>query len=284
MKYPPVKSCIYCGNKHGILGDEHIIPLSLNGAMILPKASCKTCEKETHKYEHTVARRIFGHFRIKYDVKTRRKNKRPKQIEIGTIDSSGNIGKRIIPYKECPVTLIMYKFQECDYLKGNTEEQSIFNWIPITIYSKNELDKLIENYNWDRKIEFKAVPNEFARMIAKIAYSYIVSELGLEGFIPYKPLIDVILNRSDNISYLIGGDWDIPPPDPAGYHHLEWMAKINNNSADIIVQIRLFPAFETPKYRVVVGKIDLADPIQRIIFDNKVKDVLRNGTGKIIDP
>jgi len=281
MKYPPVKSCIYCGNNQGNFGDEHIIPFSLNGAMILPEASCKTCEKETHKYEHTVARRIFGHFRIKYGVQTRRKNKRPEFVEIGTIDSAGNVGTRKIPYKECPVTLIMYKFEECDYLKGNAEEQTKFNWVPITIFSKKELDKLIADYNWDRKMQFMAVPNEFARMIAKIAYSYIVAELGLGGFSPHKQLIDIILNKSDNISYLIGGDWDIPPPDPTGYHHLEWVAKITNNSADIIVQIRLFPAFETPIYRVAVGKIDLADHRQRTNFNNKVKLALSNSTGEI---
>jgi 5-methylcytosine-specific restriction endonuclease McrA len=37
--YAPKNSCIYCGVSDGKLSDEHIIPLSLGGNMILPKAS-----------------------------------------------------------------------------------------------------------------------------------------------------------------------------------------------------------------------------------------------------
>jgi hypothetical protein len=281
MKYSPVGACIYCGSTEGKLGEEHIIPFSLNGALVLPLASCKKCEKETHTYEFTVARRIFGHFRIRYGVQTRRKKKRPKFIEIGTIDELGRRGSAQIPYAECPVTLILYKFEECEYLKGNSEHQSKFNWVPITIFSKAELDKLIEEYGWDRTVQFKTVPNEFARMIGKIAYSFMVAELGLSGFTPHKQLIDVILNRSDNISYLIGGDWDIPPADPSGHHHLQWIADVKEGYADVIVELRLFPAFETPVYRVVVGKISLSDPVQKKLLDKKIQRGLNDGTASI---
>lgn len=271
MRYPAVGHCIYCGSKTNKLGDEHIIPYALNGALILPKASCKKCEKETHSYEYTVSRRVFGNFRMRYDIQSRRKKERPSHIKIGTIKNDGSIGKARVPVKEHPAMLFMYKFEESDYLKGNDEAKSKFNWVPVSIFSKKELDMFIEKYNWDRRVSFKTVPIEFARMLAKIAYSYSVAEIGLDSFTPFEQLKDVILNRSDNVSYLVGGDWDIPKPDPAGNHLLQMIYKVNKKKADIVVEIRLFPAFETPLYRVVVGQIDLINKAHRDSFEIKLK-------------
>ncbi len=284
MRYPPVGFCIYCGSRNVKLGEEHIIPYALNGAMVLPMASCKKCEKETHSYEYTVCRKIFGNFRIRYNVRSRRKKERPSHIEIGTITKDGKHGKALVPAKEHPVTLFLYKFEESDYLKGNREEDSKFNWVPISIFSNKELDELIQKYNWDRKLEVKMVPVEFARMLAKIAYSFAVAEVTLEGFTSFQQLIEVILNRSNNISYLIGGDWDIPAPDPAGFHHLGMTYTFRDGYVDVIVQIRLFPAFETPLYRVVVGRIDLNSQKQKQLLDKKLAIGIQNGTVEISGP
>ncbi len=46
--YAPVGRYIYCPDDGSAgLGDEHIIPYSLNGTQILPQASCRKCEKIT---------------------------------------------------------------------------------------------------------------------------------------------------------------------------------------------------------------------------------------------
>lgn len=266
------------------MGEEHIIPYALNGAMVLPMASCKNCEKETHSYEYTVCRRIFGNFRIRYNVRTRRKKDRPSHIEIGTISDDGTPGKTLVPATEHPVTLFLYKFEESDYLKGNKEEDAKFNWVPISIFSKKELDELIEKYNWDRQLQVKTVPVEFARMLAKIAYSFAVAEVTLKGFTPFPQLIDVILNRNNNISWLIGGDWDIPAPDPAGFHHMGMTYVVRDGYVDVIVEIRLFPAFETPLYRVVVGRVDLNNQEQKQLLDRKLAIGVQNGTVEINGP
>ena len=284
MKYQPVGFCIYCRAQNVTLGEEHIIPYALNGAMVLPEASCKKCEKETHIYEHTVCRRIFGNFRIRYNVRSRRKKNRPSHIEIGTISSDGKKGKTLVPATELPVTLFLYKFEESDYLKGNKEKDSKFNWVPTSIFSKKELDKLIEKHNWNQKLEVKMVPVEFARMLGKIAYSFTVAEVTLEGFTPFQQLIDVILNQDNNISYLIGGDWEIPTPDPAGFHHIALKYMVRDGYVDVIVEIRLFPAFETPLYRVVVGTIDLSNQKQKLSLDKKLAKGIKNGTVEIFDP
>ena len=284
MKYPPVGFCIYCGSKDVKLGEEHIIPYALNGAMVLPMASCKSCEKETHSYEHTVCRRIFGNFRIRYKVRSRRKKERPSHIEIGITSKDGTPGKALVPAHEHPAVLFLYKFEESDYLKGNREEDAKFNWVPISIFSKDELDELIRKYNWDQKLEIKMVPVEFARMLAKIAYSFTVAEITLEGFTPFQQLVDVILNRDNNISYLIGGDWEIPAPDPAGFHYLDMTYMVRDGYVDVIVQIRLFPAFETPLYRVVVGRVDLKNQKHKQLLDKRLAMGIKNGTVEISGP
>lgn len=44
-RYPPVGQCIYCGRMppEVALEEEHIIPLAINGGLILPDASCRRC-------------------------------------------------------------------------------------------------------------------------------------------------------------------------------------------------------------------------------------------------
>jgi hypothetical protein len=83
IEYAPVGRCIYCGRDDCELKLEHIIPEALNGLLGLPKASCGGCENIINSYEHTVGRQIFGDFRIRYNLRSKRpKKRRPKTIEV----------------------------------------------------------------------------------------------------------------------------------------------------------------------------------------------------------
>src|SRR6266581_7022579 len=180
-RYPSVGRCIYCGTTTRKLGDEHIIPYALNGGMLLPKASCEDCAKVTHRYEHTVARRIFGHFRIRYKVQSRRPERRPTHITVGTLMPDGSRGTVKVPVDEHPTMLFVYKFDQATILRGLPPEVEDFRWVPINISSKKELDDFIAKYHWDRLVTLLPVPVEFARMLAKIAYSFVVGEFGLDS-------------------------------------------------------------------------------------------------------
>lgn len=256
MKYSAVGQCIYCGSAPKNLGDEHVIPFSLNGALVLPAASCRACEDITHRYEQTVARQIFGNFRMRHKVQTRHPKKRPTHITIGTLLSDGTTGTTKVPVTEHPTMLFVYKFEEPSIIRGLSPAIEDFKWLPISIFSKQELDDFVIKYQWDRKTMIRAVPVEFARMLAKIAYSYAVAELGLNSFRPLPMTLDTILCRTNNVSYSVGGDWKIPAPDPEGFHRLRMGFRVESNRVLVTVEIRLFPAFETPQYRVVVGDFD----------------------------
>jgi hypothetical protein len=156
------------------------------------------------------ARRIFGHFRIRHKVQSRRPQQRPTHITVGTLLADGTRGTTKVPVDEHPTMLFVYKLDQATILCGLPPEVEDFRWVPINISSKKELDDFIAKYHWDREVKVLMVPVKFARMLAKIAYSFIVGELGLDSFRPLPQTLDIILDRTSNVSYSVGGDWELP--------------------------------------------------------------------------
>src|SRR5271165_5700267 len=74
--YPPANKCIYRGAKGaGVkLTREHIVPLSLNGYVIIPRASCCVCQKIIHRYETDCTRNGFFHLRTHLNYSSRHPN------------------------------------------------------------------------------------------------------------------------------------------------------------------------------------------------------------------
>jgi len=77
-----VGQCIYCGKKDVKLTDEHIIPLGLNGFLLLKKANCNACAAITSNFEREVLRKSLMKPRIGLDLPTRNRATRPKSIEL----------------------------------------------------------------------------------------------------------------------------------------------------------------------------------------------------------
>jgi hypothetical protein len=77
--YKPVWKCIYCGKDRFecTLGQDHVIPLSLDGRFILPRASCQVCSEITKSFEETCTRTMWGTLRIILGSYTRRPEERP---------------------------------------------------------------------------------------------------------------------------------------------------------------------------------------------------------------
>jgi hypothetical protein len=104
FRYPDVGLCFYGGATND-LTDEHIIPFSLGGTLILPKSSCNTkivgCNAKTTKFEGVIARQVFGKFRARFGVQTRRPKERPTHFEFSTADGPRMI--MICPLKTEPV-------------------------------------------------------------------------------------------------------------------------------------------------------------------------------------
>ena len=95
---------------------------------------------------------------------------------------------------------------------------------------------------------------EFSRMLAKIAHSYAIAELGIDAFQPL--LLDLILGKTNTSAYLVGGDVSAPPSPEAEpvLHHVYLQNCMRDGVEYILVAIQLFSFMGMPRYHVVVGK------------------------------
>lgn len=252
--YPAIGQCIYCDTTTPPLTDEHIIPLALGGNLILPKASCKICAKTINReIETPVLSQEWGALRAKLRFPTRKKKKRKTHLAVRRID--GRLRTVRISDHSTPVPL--YKFREARILSGQERGDDNLHWT-MDILADHEKEKEMQRRfpDWDKTHRIKAQPYPFARLIAKIGHAYTVAEYGLAAFTPLTR--NIILGKSDDYFFIVGGSFDIEPAIPDGDHITDISIRIvNATRAQIRVDIRLFSQITTPSYHVVVGDIDL---------------------------
>jgi hypothetical protein len=95
----------------------------------------------------------------------------------------------------------------------------------------------------------------FARMLAKIAHSYVVAELGLDGVDPELP--DLILGKyPDLASYVIGASPHYFPARRDRFSHQLSLGLLPHGERWLVcVHIRLFATHNTPAYLVIGGEL-----------------------------
>jgi hypothetical protein len=279
--------CIYCGTKKlssGIsrFGHEHIIPLALGGSLILREASCTACARIINKeIETPVLLKEWGYFRTKRGLPSRSKRKGAKRKASKThVVMMRRDGRPMnMPLANYSTPVPLYKFKEARIFSGQPRGDDNFQWTMEILTSHEEEVAMQEKFpEWDRTHRILALPHPFARMLAKIAYSYTVAEYGLAGFTPLG--LDIILGRSDDYFYTVGGNLEIQPAIPGGDHitNIEILFR-SAKRAIISVEIRLFSQITTPTYRVAVGEIDFDNPHHFAIFakhrlDGKIPNVM----------
>lgn len=255
--FEPVGRCIYCGKENIPLSDEHIIPFGLGGQFILPESSCKECAAITGKFEGVVQRTIYGDFRMRNRLPTRRKNERPKLRTINTIGPDGKHAPKEVPVDEFPAPYWVYTFGNCGILLGSQPDIDVAQsfWNMKTIHNHEELVAFEKKYGWDNTAKMKFMPYEFMRMIAKAGYSYAV---GMMGFGSFKPTVaHAILNPKANISYFVGMNEIYEPMVQNEMHQLKIVTKVAPARTTLIsVEVRLFASVGTPTYHVIVGEFE----------------------------
>lgn len=188
LVFAPVNRCIYCGAVDVELTDEHIIPFALGGIMELPKSSCKRCAKITQTFEHTCARQVFGKFRIRHNIRTRRKKERPTHLEAFVTTNAnkpGQVTKKItVDASEYPTELFLYKFKKAGALLGLPPTLNTLEWEVIGIANPSEMAAFERKHGGQFATRTKMVPIQFGRMLAKIGHSFLVSQIGLNSFHP----------------------------------------------------------------------------------------------------
>lgn len=257
-KFPTKGCCIYCGEKDQPLSREHIVPLSLGGQHVIEKASCRRCADITKRFEQDVARELWGDARISANAPSRRKKERPKDILVGH-------PKQVkVPYSEYPPAFAFYKMPEPGILTGLPPDQDTsVSWQLTVISDEEKLRAFNEQHNTQITLQFRHVPLSFGRMIAKIGYGHILTQLDMADFQPL--ILPYILGTEANVSYVVGCRSEEDPPNAGVGYRLSTRIEGLAESAFIIAEVRLLANNHTPIYSVVVGKTASVENTKNVV-------------------
>jgi hypothetical protein len=96
---------------------------------------------------------------------------------------------------------------------------------------------------------------EFMRLLAKIAHSYSVAELGMHGFKPILTNLIVCGATTPNPSTFIGGVGDLLDQHETVLHSIALGAEQRGGVWYLVARIRLFAIFGGAFYELVVGQL-----------------------------
>lgn len=179
----PLGYCLYCdrGGDDLTLTREHIIPESIDGRTILPKATCEECrEKLNREVEQELfgaiyrpARRAFG-----YRSKNRGVKARQQVVEASTDIEvhyyNGRIVPMKVPYAQAQPDLLGVEFGLPPIVTGDLSGV----WHPITLRTLEESAALrrIRRQQGVKGLKYHSTisaPTLLARFLAKVAIGFI---------------------------------------------------------------------------------------------------------------
>jgi hypothetical protein len=257
--YPASRHCIYCGatrysSVRERLGDEHIIPLALDGNLILPEASCAECEGEMNKFEQFCHKRTFGPLRYHLGLQTRHPKERPSVIPLTVKTIAGDMYTREVPVEAAPATLFMPIFDIPDIC---AEKAATIRNIYTTKFWHKEFTPTSSQWSFENDIEsirslgVDLRGDRLAMLLARIGHAFWAAECPNDSRFP--PLLPKLLkNRPGSlpISYLVGGERHLLRP-TSDLHELQILRRKTRKRELIVVRIRLFARFGAPTYYVV---------------------------------
>lgn len=240
--------CIYCKATNVRLTKEHIVPYFIGGQHVIERASCDACADITKKFEQDVARELWGDARNAAQAPSRRKKHRPKNLSVGH--------PKVISvlYSDYPATFVFYKMPLPGIMLGAKADMDISGvWKLIALSDDKKLKSFKSKHKTNVTAKFRHVPESFGRMIAKIGYGHILTQLDIADFEPI--ILPFILGEKKNISYVVGCKGvDEPPIENIGYK-LSTVVSVMPECSYVIAEVRLLSNYHSPTYLAVVGRI-----------------------------
>lgn len=189
--------CIYCGARDRPLTDEHIIPYSLNGNLVMMSASCTECAVHTSKVERWVTKDYFGPLRNALNLPTRRPDLRSSKISAVAVSN----GKRInveYDWSEYPAAIKLPVLAQPGIIGGKDGPKpgSVFMWHITLDAEKRKIDPGIE-YQFDL--------DKWLLYVAKVCHVAGCAYLGDESKRYIQCLPPLILGKDKNLSRFVGG-------------------------------------------------------------------------------
>ncbi len=258
-----VGKCIYCKRSNVALSDEHIIPYGLNGNQVLLDASCSDCSKITSAFERDILRHTFLLPRKAFKMRSYNKHEDeiPAKLEIGESVKYINI-----PRDDAPIMFTLPIFLAPSILDIRPFQPGIQGTGDFQIHEIRGIakEKLRKKHGGPGKVSFDIAynPNNFARLLAKIAYGFAVAQFGLDD-VEDLGIVSTIKGETDDVGKWVGcvsGEKFAPN---TVLH--SWQSQIQGSyqiddlkgtmEARLSYRISLFSLFSTPEYTVVVGNV-----------------------------
>ncbi len=263
-EFPSPGRCIYCLSADKKLTDEHVVPYGLGGdAVIFRKASCEECAREINRYESVVLQKALGRQRLQLDTPTRNRKSRPEKIphEFALLDGHRKIVRTVVrhlTWQESILTHTGWQAPPVGILTGRSPTDQIEGrpWYYCDGERVSEVQAEVKaETGHDGEVAFKVGDvhqGALLRFMAKTAHAFAAAKLGLDGF---KPLLaDIILNRSNTLTYFVGAS---DAPEPVGDTNSFEMKCGEYPVGDkryVVVWLRLFGLLGGPAYVVAVGE------------------------------
>ena len=253
-------SCIYCGaveyegGSDRRLGDEHIIPEGLNGALELREASCKRCEAAINPKEQSILRGVMWASRFNLGMRMKR---RKREDEIPCMAEVDGVMKQVmLPHSEHPSFIVLPILDPPGLLSDRSSDQSGMHGLWTKAINYNSKDLVERGLEKGSSGDFDVL--HFLQMLAKIGWSYVAARIGTHRVRPL--LTETILRQypKDDMDLecydLIGGSSELEPAS-ANLHEIGWGPLGHEYGLYVAVRIRLFANLGAPTYHVFPAMI-----------------------------
>jgi hypothetical protein len=159
-----------------------------------------------------------------------------------------------VPRNEFPLYLPTPLFPPPGFLTGAPHSPGISTQLKFLHLAGPSFEEVVHRHAADfagARLNFS--PLDYARTLAKIAFTAAVYTLGLAPFTK-TPIRRVILGEDSSVSQWVGSWSGEPVNEAKGLHAM----KVRASGTDIHVVLRLFAQFGAPEYHVVLGPADPA--------------------------
>jgi hypothetical protein len=210
---------------------------------------------------------MFRALRVHHQVPTRRPKKRPTHLKVIEGKTPNGAPFRQVPVSEAPGVVVFPLFHPPGMflLKPPTNQ--------IQMLGAQCFSTTSDGVSRQRKLlaggfagalgyaEFE--PMKFARVLAKIAHSFVVAQSGMNAIKPFLP--GIILGTDQTVSHYVGTGAPTPsallPPRQNSLHQIGTDTIILNGERLIYAQIRLFSHMRPlpPVYTVIVGSFPVGE-------------------------
>ena len=260
VRFASLGRCIWCwppdkGNPPH--GEEHIIPRSFGGNLVIAKASCAQCERRINKFETSCLNGMVGAARYHMGIDSlgrKRRNFAPVLFKVGERLTSVSVA-----LKEHPAALVLPVMGPAGIMLGlpltalPSPAQISVCIAPVTpdFHRRVQAFRHADNIHLNKPLDAVSC----YRLIAKIAHAYLCAIIGLNNFVP--TLLHVVnLKGALFANYWIGSFINPSLGPYSSLHEIALEPSIFHGEWEfLVVRVRLFAHLGgLPTYYAVAGR------------------------------